>query len=145
MTRRTKARQSKPKIFLTYAQEDQPVAERVEAILANATQDSIVVGQSPRMGQVLGSEVRRQFGDSDLYVLVLTPHALDSDRAQVELGAAWALEKPTLVVVSDLEPDLQVPLLAGLEVARVSVDELERPGVVEGILHRIGRESERVA
>lgn len=144
MIKQTKARQSKPKIFLSYAQEDQSVAERVEEILGKA-KDSIVVGASPRTGQVLGSEIRREFGDSDLYVLVLTSHALHSDRAQVELGAAWALEKPTLVVVSDLEPDLQVPLLARLEVARVSVDELERPGVVEDILDRICRDCDGVA
>jgi hypothetical protein len=144
MNKRPKAHRSKPKIFLSYAQEDEPVAERVEQILAKATDDATVVGPSPRPGQVLGSGVRREFGDSDLYVLVLTSHTLDSDRAQVEFGAAWALEKPTLVVVSDLDPDLQVPLLAGLEVARVSVDELERPGVVEGILHRIGRDCDRV-
>ena len=144
MTKQTKGR-SRPRVFLSYAQEDQSVAERIEGILAKATRDSIVVGPSPRTGEVLGSGARREFGDSDLYLLVLTSHALDSDRAQVELGAAWALEKPTLVVVSDVESDLQVPLLGGLEVARVSVDELERPGVVEDILHRIGRDGDRVA
>ena len=118
MTRQTKGRPSKPRIFLSYAREDRPLAERVEQILAKATHDSIVVGPSPR--EVLGSEMRREFGNSDLYVLVLSPHALDSDRAQVELGAAWVLQKPTLVVVSDLERDLELPLLGGLEVARVS-------------------------
>ena len=145
MTKHAKHRRSKPRIFVSYAQEDQPVAERVEEILAKATRGSIVVGPSPRTAELLGPSGRREFSDSDLYVLVLTSHALDSDRAQVELGAAWALEKPTLVVVSDIEPDLQVPLLGGLEVARVSVDELERPGVVEDILHRIGRDGDRVA
>lgn len=139
-----KGERSRPRVFISYAQEDQPVAARVQQILAKATQDAILVGPSPRSEETLGSAVRRQFDESDLYVLVLTSHALESDRARVELGAAWALEKPTLVVVSDVEPDLQVPLLGGLEVARVSVDELERPGVVENILHRIGR-NDRVA
>ena len=145
MTKQLRGRRSKPKIFLSYAQEDQPVAARIEEILTKATRDSIVVGPPPGAGEVLGSGVRRAFGDSDLYVLVLTSHALDSDRAQVELGAAWALEKPTLVVVSDVEPDLQVPLLGELEVARVSIDELARPGVIEDILHRIGRDRDRIA
>ena len=121
------------------------MARRIEKVLARATQDSIVVGTSPRADEALGSGARRAFRDSDLYVLVLTSHAFDSDRAQVELGAAWALEKPTLVVVSGVEPDLQVPLLGGLEVARVSVDELERPGVAEDILQRIARDSDKVA
>ena len=144
MTKQTRGR-SGPRIFLSYAQEDQSVARRIEKVLARATQDSIVVRTSPRADETLGSGARREFRDSDLYVLVLTSHAFDSDRAQVELGAAWALEKPTLVVVSGVEPDLQVPLLGGLEVARVSVDELERPGVVEDILHRIARDSDKVA
>jgi hypothetical protein len=142
--KRTRARSSRPRIFLSYAHEDQPVAKRVEEILAKRTDHPIAVAPSPRTEQVLGPEARREFGNSDLYVLVLSPHALHSGRAQVELGAAWALEKPTLVVVSDRERELEVPLLSGLEVARVSVDELERPGVVEDILHRIGRDCDGV-
>ena len=145
MTKQAKARRSKPKIFLSYAQEDQSFAKRVEEILAKWT-DHPSVGLSSALSEhLLGSETRRDFKDSDLYVLVLTPHALHSERAQVELGAAWALKKPTLVVISGEEPDLEVPLLAGLEVARVSGDELERPGVVEDILHRVGRERSGVA
>jgi hypothetical protein len=140
-----RAHRSRPRIFISYAREDQLVAERVEEILAKWTDHPSVGVPSPLREHVLGSETRREFKDSDLYVLVLTPHALHSERAQVELGAAWALKKPTLVVISGDEPDLEVPLLAGLEVARVSVDELERPGVVEDILHRVGRDCSGVA
>jgi hypothetical protein len=145
MNKRRKALRSKPKIFLSYAKEDQRLAAQIKQILADATDQSVVIGPAPMKRKSLSSGIRREFEDSDLYVLVLTTHLLDSDRAQVEVGAAWALEKPTMVVVSDLERDLQVPLLAELEVARVSVDELQRPGVAEGILHRVGHDGDRVA
>jgi hypothetical protein len=145
MNKRPKARRSKPKIFLSYAKEDQGLAAEIKQILAKATDQSVVIGPSPVSRKSLSSGIRREFEDSDLYVLVLTTHLLDSDRAQAEVGAAWALEKPTMVVVSDLERNLQVPLLAELEVARVSLDELQRPGVAEGILDRVGHDGDRVA
>jgi TIR domain len=144
MTKQTKIERAQPRVFISYAQEDQGVAAQVKRILAEAMQNSIIVGPAAQSGELLGSIARREFDESDLYVFLLTPHALDSDRARVELGAAWALKKPTLVVVSDVEHDLQVPIISGLEVARVSVGELERPGVVEDILHRIGRDGDRV-
>jgi hypothetical protein len=144
MNMRRKARRSKPKIFLSYAEEDQRLAAQIKQILTKATDRSVVIGPSLVKRKTLSSGIRREFEDSDLYVLVLTTHLLDSDRAQAEVGAAWALEKPTMVVVSDLERDLQVPLLADLEVARVSVDELQRSGVAEGILHRAGHDGDRV-
>jgi len=145
MTKQTKTERCRPQVFISYAQEDQGVAAQVKRILVEATRDSIAVVAAGPSGELLGSSTRREFDESDLYVFLLTPHALESDRARVELGAAWALEKPTLVVVSDVDHDLQVPIIGGLEVARVSVDELARPGVVEGILHQIGRDGDRVA
>jgi hypothetical protein len=102
------------RIFLSYSAQDRPVARRIERRLEqHAGAEVFSPGQIPA-GTHWESKLREALSDSDAFLLVASPDSLSSDWVLWELGAAWQLGKPILVVTTtDKTPRMPVHIPDG--------------------------------
>lgn len=121
------------KVFLSYSRADRSLADQLirefhkMPVEVWSDEDQLRVGEN--WSDVLRSRIR----DSQFFVLLLTPRALESSWVQQELGAAWALGKRIVAVATDERLVDRLPVdVAGLET--VSVGELDK---LDDILHRV--------
>ena len=80
-----------------------------------------------RAGDDWSDVLRSRIRESDYFVLLLTPKTLESSWVHQELGAAWALGKRIVAVVSDRRLLDKLPVdLAGVPTVAISeMDKLE--------------------
>lgn len=113
-----------PKIFVSYAKPDQDLARDVFRALrlmkADIWSDERLSGADDWQ-----ETLRSRLLESDYFVLVLTPRYFDSPWALQELGAAWALNKRIIPVVTDARLLETLPVdLSGLRA--VQANELDK-------------------
>jgi hypothetical protein len=120
-----------PKIFVSYAKPDQALARDVFRALRPMKAD---VWSDDRLspGDDWQETLRSRLRESDYFVLVLTPKYFDSPWALQELGAAWALNKRIIPVVTDarLLETLPVDLSGVQTVQATELDKLDE--ILEG-------------
>src|SRR5215467_14258331 len=109
------------KVFVSYAQQDRALAEELFRALRPLSvrvwsDDQLSAGEN--WSDVLRSRLR----DSQYFVLLLTPKTLESSWVLQELGAAWALGKRIIPVVTDRRLLARLPIDLA-EAQAVNVDE----------------------
>jgi hypothetical protein len=121
------------RVFLSHAPGDRPAAERVIRLLAAGGQVhtfSDTVGSS---GARWAERWRQELEACDVFMVIGSPRAAISDRVLHELGGAWALDKPMVVVTPEIGWTWQLPVPAR-SVQHVSLEDLEQPGLIERLL-----------
>jgi hypothetical protein len=128
-------RQSLPmfRVFLSHAKGDEPSAERVARLVSAGGRVSVFSkSMLGRRGDRL-ERTRRELEACDVFMVIGSPRAATSDWVLQELGGAWALDKP-LVVVSPVEGwTWQLPVVTH-SVGHISLADLEQPGFIEDLL-----------
>src|SRR5215203_4734594 len=103
------------KVFVSYARSDHVLAEALFRALRPMhvdvwSDDKLTAADD--WSDVLRSRIRQ----SDYFVFLLTPKTLESSWVMQELGAAWALDKRIIPVVTDRGLLDKLPVdLAGVE------------------------------
>lgn len=123
-------------IFLSYAREDRPFAERVARAFSDRAPARVFTHDMLSPAEAWRERLRQALRDCDLFVMIGSPQATRSDFVLQELGAAWALEKPIVVVSAEEGRTWQLPI-SSTKTQQVSFLELERPGFVEDLLARV--------
>jgi hypothetical protein len=126
------------KVFLSYARDDRAYAERLRRILADATgarvfTDDMLSGAEPWQERLL-DELRQ----ADVFIVIGSPRSSGSNSVLQELGAAWAMDKPILVVTAERGATWRPPVESRM-IEQVSLPDLEEPGVVQRLFQRLAR------
>jgi hypothetical protein len=127
-------------VFISHAREDQPLAER---IIRGLTFGGRVRVQTDRMlstGEDWRSELRRALETTHVFIVIGSPASARSDLVLQELGGAWALDKPIVVVTPEGEVEWAPPIEQS-SYKRVALTELEQPAFAERLLTELTRHS----
>ena len=130
-------------VFISHSREDQPLVERIERGLTFGGRVRVLTDR--RMlsaGQHWRTELRRALETSDVFIVVGSPASARSDFVLQELGGAWALGKPIVIVTPEGEVEWAPPIEPSAY-TRVALTELEKPAFAEGLLSELTQESDR--
>jgi hypothetical protein len=129
-------------VFISHSREDQPLVERVERGLTFGGRVRILTDRRIQPGQNWRAELRRVLEATDVFVVMGTPASAGSDFVLQELGGAWALGKPIVIVTPEGEVEWAPPLEPSAY-TRVALTELEKPAFAEGLLAELTQRSVR--
>lgn len=93
------------KIFWSYAQPDMDFVRHLAAVMAKEGVDSFLPERDVPPGENWQQRFLDELRGSAIVIPVLSPEALRSNLFLMELGAAWALNKPMIPITRDNEVD----------------------------------------
>ncbi|HMK81739.1 MAG TPA: toll/interleukin-1 receptor domain-containing protein [Xanthobacteraceae bacterium] len=91
---------SKRSVFISYSPRDAGLAKRVERVLRDLGVDALDI-REPHAGEDWRKAVQSAIRRSDAMVLIASPHTLASSWLLYETGAAQALGKRIVVLLSN--------------------------------------------
>jgi hypothetical protein len=97
-------------VFLSHSQRDSKEAERLRRLLGARRDVRLVSSDDLSAGEGWRVKLRDALVSSDLFVLLASSNSLTSDWVLQELGSAWALEKPILIVSTGSAADTRLPV-----------------------------------
>jgi len=129
---------ARAKVFLSFAGVDHAHARRLGSFLSMAGAE-VFTTETLSAAEDWLSIVRQEIAKCDAFAVVLTPNAVKSNFVLVELGAAWAMGKPIIAVVT--APGLVSEIPVELDPRNVvEMDDVDLPRLLDRILSRsIGR------
>jgi hypothetical protein len=113
-----------PKVFVSYARQDRALARDIFRVLKPMNVD-VWSDEELRVGDDWKDTLRSRLKESTHFVFVLSPRTFDSPWALQELGAAWALNKTIIPVVTDRRLLQSLPVDLG-DVQAIASDELDK-------------------
>ena len=130
------AQKAQVRIFLSYATADKEYAHRLRSLLSKRPNLRVFTTETLSAGEDWESKLKDELSQSDVFIVVLSSNSVDSKWVLHELGAAWALDKPIISVVTHPEVFSKIPVDLR-EVQSVEVEYLEsHPEVIKQILER---------
>jgi hypothetical protein len=125
-------------VFISHSLEDQPLVERIERTLKFGGRVRVLTDRNLSAGQDWRMALRHALEETDVFIVIGSPAAASSNSVLHELGAAWALDKPIVIVTPEGEVEWAPPIEASAY-RRVAVTELEKPAFAEGLLAELTR------
>jgi len=94
-----------PRIFVSHCAADHDLGAQVAEFLRAAlggfrVSESSLPGREPAGGSDSLAAVKQEISDSGVVIGVITAHAFDSGEVPFQLGAAWALGKRLVLLLS---------------------------------------------
>jgi hypothetical protein len=123
------------RIFLSYAKSDEQSANQLRRLLSQVGRINSRVFTTAALsaGGDWPKRLRDEIARSDVFIVLLSPASSDSPWVLQELGAAWALEKPIIPVVTQPESFLKLPVQLS-DTQLVSFPALEDPDTLRRLL-----------
>jgi len=75
-------------------------ARHMRNLLVQQVEDEVSITEDIRDDEKWQSKLRNKLTSADVVVALLTPHSAEDSWVLHEIGAAWALEKPIIPVVT---------------------------------------------
>jgi nucleoside 2-deoxyribosyltransferase len=133
---RAKGRRPSLNIFLIHSDTEQVPARKLRNLLADRLGSRVFSTDDISAGEELHSRLRQELARADVIVALLTPSTARSNWVLLEVGAAWALEKPIIPVVTNRSVLNYLPeSLQGPQVLEIS--DLEQPEALDRIVQAI--------
>jgi len=123
------------RIFLSYVTADREYAHKLYSLLSKRPNLYIFTPEMLSAGEAWESILKKELSQSDIFVVLLSANSVDSEWVLHELGAAWALNKPIIPVVTHPEVFSKIPLTLR-QIKLIEIKELEKPEVIDQILER---------
>lgn len=117
------------KVFVSYAQADQSLAEDVRRRL-RAMQVDVWSDDQLTAGDNWSNVLREHLKESQYFLLLLTPKSVESSWVLQELGAAWTLGKEIIPITSDRRLLDRLPI----DLSRVQTITMDEIGKLEDII-----------
>jgi hypothetical protein len=128
-------------VFISHSREDQPLVERIERGLTFGGRVRVLWDRrNISLGQDWRAELRRALEAADVFIVIGSPASARSDFVLQELGGAWALGKPIVMVRPEGEVEWAPPIEPSAY-KTVALTELEKPAFAEGLLEELTRPS----
>ena len=134
MALRGKRRQTL-RVFLSYASADREYAHHVRSLLAQRPDVHVFTTEMLSAGEDWQSKLKDELSKCDIFLVLLSPNAVESKWVLHELGAAWAMDKPIIPIVTHPKVFARVPVALSQE-QFVEIKDLEKPGTINRILER---------
>lgn len=107
----TRRKSTQPlRVFVSHAAPDVGIAREIRRLLDQVANVRVFMDYDLAAGSKWQTELRREIENADVVVAVLTPQALESEWMQQEIGAAWALQKRMLPIVTEPAVTQRIPL-----------------------------------
>jgi hypothetical protein len=105
-------RQQPVRVFVSHSPMDNVFARKVRNLLIRQPNVRVFISEVLSAGGGWESKLRNELAAADVVIALLTPDSVDSSWVLHELGAAWALQKPIIPVVTrrDVLNRMPVPL-----------------------------------
>jgi nucleoside 2-deoxyribosyltransferase len=91
------------RIFLSHSYADTVLAQKIRGVLSQHLGHSVFIHEDLSAGENWQVKLRKELEQADVIVALLTPQSVADSWLLQETGAAWALEKPIVPVVSRIE------------------------------------------
>jgi hypothetical protein len=127
-------------VFIGHAREDQPLVERIVCGLTLGGRVRVQTDRMLSVGEDWRSELRRALETTQAFIVIGSPASAGSDLLLQELGGAWALDKPILVLTPEGEVEWAPPIEQSAY-KRVALTDLEQPAFAESLLTELTRHS----
>lgn len=132
----------KARVFLSYSSEDGWYARTLlERLARHPDVDVVFATQTLSAAGDWRRRLKEELEGCTVFLVVLSMRSLRSPYVLHELGAAWALGKPIVAVVTDPEARAGIPLGAG-QARLVEVAALEEPEALSSLFFDHGDEEE---
>jgi hypothetical protein len=104
------ATQHPPKVFISHAAVDNVLARKIRNLLRSTFDANVSTTEDLSAGGDWESQLRRELSDSDYVVALLTPQSVRSTFVLRDLGAAWAMGKPIISLITRRDVLNSIPL-----------------------------------
>jgi len=143
LTKQTKKKKVRRalRIFLSYANADSGYASQLHRLLSQRLNLRIFTQKELSAGEDWRSKLKRELVQCDLFVVLLSPNAVQSAWVLQELGGAWMLDKPIISVVTDPYVLDKIPIVLRKDLM-IDIDELENPEAIDEIFERFEEQAE---
>lgn len=88
------------KVFISHSDVDMVFARHVRNLLVQRLNAEVFTTEDLSAGEKWESKLRNELSSTDVVVALLTPASVGSSWVLHEIGAAWALKKPIIPVVT---------------------------------------------
>ena len=124
-----------PRAFLSSNQDDRVLAEQARKVLNREAQAKGFSADAVRAGENRAERLKRELKAADVFVLIGTPRTQTSASVLTDLGMAWGLRKPPVIVVTNrADRTIRLPV-ERQSLRQVSLDEFERDGASQLLTH----------
>jgi hypothetical protein len=123
------------RVFLSYAAADRAYAHQVRSLLSQRPDVYVFTTETLSAGENWQAKLKDELSRCDLFVVLFSPNSLESKWVLHELGAAWAIGKPIIPIVTHPEVSAQIPVALSQE-QLVEMKDLGKPEVMNRILER---------
>ena len=127
-------------VFISHAREDQPLVEQIVRGLTFGGRVRVQTDRMLSVGEDWRSELRRALETTQVFIVIGSPASARSDLVLQELGGAWALDKPILVLTPEGEVEWAPPIEQSAYKS-VALTGLEQPAFAESLLTGLTRHS----
>ena len=127
-------------VFISHAREDQSLVERIVRGLTFGGRVRVHTDRMLAVGADWRSELRRALETTHVFIVIGSPASASSEFVLQELGGAWALGKPIVVVTPEGEVEWAPPIEPSAY-KRVALTELEQPAFAESLLKELTQHS----
>jgi hypothetical protein len=133
---------SKPpfNVFISHSREDQPLVERITRGLLFGGNVQVLTDRMLPVGVDWRKELRRALETAHVFIVIGSPSSAKSDFVLQELGGAWALGKPIVIVTPEGEVEWAPPIESSAY-KRVALTELEQPAFAENLIKQLTQDS----
>lgn len=98
------------RVFLTYAKTDGEYARRLRNLLSRHLNLHIFTPDMLSAGEDWLSKIKNEVSQCDVFIVLLSPDSINSEWVLSEVGAAWALNKLIIPVVTQPELFSEIPI-----------------------------------
>ena len=113
-------------MFFSHSNEDAVLAGKLRNLLTRRVNAQVFTTEELSAGEKWATKLRKELEAADVVLALLTPGSIDSSWVLLEIGAAWALQKLIVPVVTRRDILNKLPVsLGGAKV--IEVTDLETP------------------
>ncbi len=121
------------RVFLSYAAPDRAYASKLRRLLSQRPNVRVFTMETLSAGEDWESKLKEELSQCEVFIVLLSPSSVGSNWILHELGAAWALSKPIVPIVTHPDVLSKIPLsLRGIRY--VEIQDLEKPEIITQIL-----------
>jgi hypothetical protein len=88
------------RVFLSHSHDDAVLAHQIRNLLTHRLGLRVFQDEDLSAGENWQSKLRKELENADVFVALLTPLSVSDSWLLQETGAAWALQKPIIPIVS---------------------------------------------
>ncbi len=129
----TKKSEATHRVFLSYAYTDSKRANLLRHLLSRRRNTSVFTTNMLSAGEDWQTRLKEEISNCDTFILLVSEDSFDSKWVLHELGAAWAMDKEMIAVVTEDTLPLNMPVeVKDLQV--VKFEDLQDPEALTRLL-----------